>query len=89
MRAGLTARNSASNTRRTYRLSPSTHTKPYASLTIAKMLYDAGVYVNPCFAARNARNRVPAAPAIWRRWKEPLLDEAMDIMASVLKEEAK
>jgi 7-keto-8-aminopelargonate synthetase-like enzyme len=59
------------------------------TLTIAKMLYDAGVYVNPVLPPATPASECLLRTSYMATLKEPLLDEAMDIMATVLTEEAK
>jgi 8-amino-7-oxononanoate synthase len=59
------------------------------TLTIAKMLYEAGVYVNPVLPPATPPSECLLRTSYMATLKEPLLDEAMDIMASVLTEEAK
>ena len=59
------------------------------TLTIAKMLYDAGVYVNPVLPPATPASECLLRTSYMATLKEPLLDEAMDIMARVLREEAK
>jgi 8-amino-7-oxononanoate synthase len=59
------------------------------TLTIAKMLYDAGVYVNPVLPPATPATECLLRTSYMATLTEPLLDEAMDIMASVLTEETK
>lgn len=59
------------------------------TLTIAKMLYDAGVYVNPVLPPATPATECLLRTSYMATLTEPLLDEAMDIMAGVLAEEAK
>ena len=59
------------------------------TLTIAKMLYEAGVYVNPVLPPATPASECLLRTSYMATLKEPLLDEAMDIMATVLTEEAK
>ncbi len=59
------------------------------TLTIAKMLYDAGVYVNPVLPPATPPSECLLRTSYMATLTEPLLDEAMDIMAVVLKEEAR
>lgn len=59
------------------------------TLTIAKMLYDAGVYVNPVLPPATPATECLLRTSYMATLTEPLLDEAMDIMAGVLTEEAK
>ena len=53
------------------------------------LLYDAGVYVNPVLPPATPASECLLRTSYMATLKEPLLDEAMDIMASVLTEEAK
>lgn len=59
------------------------------TLTIAKMLYDAGVYVNPVLPPATPATECLLRTSYMATLTEPLLDEAMDIMAGVLTEETK
>ena len=59
------------------------------TLTIAKMLYEAGVYVNPVLPPATPASECLLRTSYMATLKEPLLDEAMDIMATILTEEAK
>jgi 8-amino-7-oxononanoate synthase len=59
------------------------------TLTVAKMLYEAGVYVNPVLPPATPASECLLRTSYMATLKEPLLDEAMDIFAGVLREEAK
>ncbi len=59
------------------------------TLTIAKMLYEAGVYVNPVLPPATPPSECLLRTSYMATLTEPLLDEAMDIMAGVLTEESK
>ncbi|MEZ4626671.1 MAG: hypothetical protein R2912_00685 [Eubacteriales bacterium] len=53
------------------------------------MLYDAGVYVNPVLPPATPATECLLRTSYMATLNEPLLDEAMDIMATVLTEEAR
>ncbi len=55
-----------------------------ATLTRAKELYEAGVYVNPVLPPATAPNECLLRTSYMASHTKPLLDEAMDIIASVL-----
>ncbi len=57
------------------------------TLTIAKKLYEAGVYVNPVLPPATPATECLLRTSYMATLTEPLLDEAMDIMARVLREE--
>ncbi len=58
------------------------------TLTIAKKLYEAGVYVNPVLPPATPASECLLRTSYMATLSEALLDEAMDIMARVLGEEA-
>jgi len=57
------------------------------TLVIAKKLYEAGVYVNPVLPPATPATECLLRTSYMATLTESLLDEAMDIMANVLKEE--
>lgn len=57
------------------------------TLVIAKKLYEAGVYVNPVLPPATPATECLLRTSYMATLTEPLLDEAMDIMATVLKED--
>ncbi|MBQ3140477.1 MAG: aminotransferase class I/II-fold pyridoxal phosphate-dependent enzyme [Clostridia bacterium] len=59
-------------------------TDTITTLTRAKQLYDAGVYVNPVLPPATAPNECLLRTSYMATLTEPLLDEAMDIIAQVL-----
>ena len=54
------------------------------TLTIAKMLYDAGVYVNPVLPPATPATECLLRTSYMATHTEALLDEAMDIIKAVL-----
>lgn len=57
---------------------------PVTTLTVAKELYDSGVYVNPVLPPAAAPNECLLRTSYMATHTEPVLDEAMDIIQSVL-----
>ena len=89
VRAGLTARGIPHKYTADVPIIPIYTYETIRTLTIAKMLYDAGVYVNPVLPPATPASECLLRTSYMATLKEPLLDEAMDIMATVLTEEAK
>ena len=56
----------------------------YNTLTKARQIYDAGVYVNPVLPPATPENECLLRTSYMASLTEPLLDEAMDIIASVM-----
>ncbi len=88
-RAGLTARGIPHKYTADVPIIPIYTYETIRTLTIAKMLYEAGVYVNPVLPPATPATECLLRTSYMATLTEPLLDEAMDIMASVLTEEAK
>ena len=89
VRAGLTARGIPHKYTADVPIIPIYTYETIRTLTVAKMLYEAGVYVNPVLPPATPATECLLRTSYMATLKEPLLDEAMDIMASVLTEEAK
>lgn len=60
--------------------------QPIDTLVIAKELYEHGVYVNPVLPPATAPNECLLRTSLMATHTEEILDEAMDIIASVLSE---
>ncbi len=89
VRAGLTARGIPHKYTADVPIVPIYTYETIRTLTIAKMLYEAGVYVNPVLPPATPATECLLRTSYMATLTEPLLDEAMDIMAGVLKEEAR
>ena len=88
MRDGLTKRGIAHRASATPIIPIYTY-ETFRTLGIAKDLYEEGVYVNPVLPPATPATECLLRTSYMATLKEPLLDEAMDIMATVLTEEAK
>ncbi len=89
VRAGLTARSIPHKYTADVPIIPIYTYETIRTLTVAKMLYEAGVYVNPVLPPATPATECLLRTSYMATLTEPLLDEAMDIMAGVLAEEAK
>ena len=83
MRTGLRARNIPIRMSETPIIPIYTY-DPVTTLTVAKELYDGGVYVNPVLPPAAAPNECLLRTSYMATHTEPVLDEAMDIIQSVL-----
>lgn len=83
MRTGLRARNIPIRMSETPIIPIYTY-DPVTTLTVAKELYDSGVYVNPVLPPAAAPNECLLRTSYMATHTEPVLDEAMDIIQSVL-----